>query len=108
MRALLKKKELARYVPHQIAVRKFTYREIKRDAISEGMDAVKKSWPTAKISLADIMQMDLNQTANNKKKNKNESGSLLEHNLIHKGQVLFVFKNAANAFCKKHGREPLF
>lgn len=104
-----RKLQEVREAPHQIAARKLTDVEIKKYAISEGVDAVKKCWPDQKIGIGDIMEFDMN-TRNNKKIVTSKYPDSLSEKCgpLNKGQVLFVFKNAANDFCKKHGREPLF
>jgi len=108
-RFLKKKVQEIRETPHQVAARKFTNAETKRYAIQEGINAVKKCWPYITISLGDIMDFDLN-TRNNKKNNVSNYPNALSNKCgpLNKGQVLFVFKNAADNFCENHDRERMF
>jgi hypothetical protein len=104
-----RKLQEVRDAPHRVAAIKFNAVESKRYAIQKGMNAVKKCWPDAKISLGDIMELDMN-TRNNQKNRAVEHPNALSNKCgqLNRGQVLFVFKKAANDFCKKHDREPLF
>lgn len=108
-RFLKKKAQEIRETQHKVATRKLTDAETKRYAIQEGITAVKKCWPNIKISLGDIIDLDLN-TRNRKKSNAGNYPNSLSNKCppLNKGQVLFVFKNAADNFCENHDRERMF
>ncbi len=86
--------------------------EVRRHAISEGLNAVKECWPDTRLNTGDIMMLDMNTKTNNKANNKDSkyfpNALMNKCGPLNKGQVLLVFKSAANAYCKKQGREPLF
>ena len=88
--------------PQQANTRRLTKAEIKKQAICEGLKAVKGCWKDARITLGDIMEMDINS----KKPANNHPNQL--NRTLNKGQVLFVFKKAANDFSRKNGGEDLF
>ena len=98
----LKRKKALAEAPHPVAIRKVEAREVKmlnnremkKGAIIEGMNAVKKCYPG--LTLGDIMQFEIEERMSNKP-NK------------HRKEILEAFRKAANKFCEDHGRqEPLF
>jgi len=95
MPSLLKKKKAEKLLvePHPIAIRKLTDQEVKRYAINEALKAVKQCRPG--ITLGEIMQLEIEANLGKKQSKKAR-------------EILRVFRETANEFSKRHGREPLF
>ena len=79
--------------PHAVAIRKFSAQETRKYAVNEGLRAVRHCRPGTTVG--DILQLDTQATMGNKMTKEGR-------------EILSAFRKAANEFCKKHGREPLF
>ncbi len=94
MPGFLKRKKQVLVEPHRVMVPKLTQSQVRKLAIQEGINAVKKCHPG--MTLGEIMQIDMNTALS-------KGG-----NMKLKKEIWKAFSKAANEFSKKHGGEELF